>query len=684
MADSNSSLIEMIRNRVGFQERRPERLALEQQWITCMAFWSGKHRFWFADGRLMPLDDWNQMGVDDAETFYKVNLLRARVDTAVSKVLGVDAEFQARPPTGKAQDRQRAELSNRVFDHIREVADFKQVQLISAQWKALCGSSFIKTYWDPLIGEPDRFYLADDATKAVIPEVMLTPPQMIEKEAAGLYEDFAPGDIAMSVCSPFGFFYDSASRDKGIRGCQWVAERHYVDIDRVAERWNIDPKDIQPVENSGGLDNYEEAIAFMSSGNGFGLFDYGRPIDKLNKRTLYIELWERPSAHYKKGRWVIYAGGQILKDLPNPYASDRTGWSHLPYIKDDWKPHPGRFWGASLAEDLLSPQWHLNETRSSQISFLRAHGQPAIFVGKNSGIDTDTMTSQVGRIYAVDESSAFGVKPGPTPQMPAEVMQVAALTEGDLNKMASQSEIDGGRMPGELRSGSAVRAVNEERFAGLSIPAKMTIRTVRDVGRVALAIAKMFYVTPRIMRYMGEDSVWVVEEFQGSDLINDIVIIGDPDIGDSLIAQREEMANALNMGVFDPNLPRETRTMILKAMRYKTTDEFFKRTMQAERHAEDVIAQIMRDPLKYGEMGYPVLPWQDAEAEINAVVAFMYTTEFDVLEPRTKAVITKYWQDLSMLLQAVVAQQQAASQAAGGPPEQKGRASQPKQSQPQG
>ena len=170
MAD-DSDLLRMIETRVGWRERRPERLALEQLWITSMAFWSGKHRFWFADGRIMPFED-NVYEPNDNEVRYKVNLIRARVDAAVSKVLGVDADFQVRPPTGKARDRYNAELSNKVFAHIREVADWQMTQLNSKQWSAICGSSFVKVYWDPLVGEPDRFFWDTKQNKSVVPEVM--------------------------------------------------------------------------------------------------------------------------------------------------------------------------------------------------------------------------------------------------------------------------------------------------------------------------------------------------------------------------------------------------------------------------------------------------------------------------------------------------------------------------------
>lgn len=673
---STSDLIELVEKRVGFHERRPERLALEEQWLVSMAFWSGKHRFWISEGRFYDND---RLRTNENEVRYKVNLIRARTDAAVSKILGVDAEYQVRPLSSRARDRYTAELSNRVFDHIRQATDWEWHDLIAEQWAAICGDAFIKVYWDPLRGEPTRYYWDDAKTKTPINPLMLTPQVKAQKETDGLFEDLAPGDLAVSVCSPFGFFYDSASRDKGIPGCQWVAERHFADIDLIAERFGVDAKDIEPVEADAGLENYEEAIAFMSSANGWSLLDYGRPEDKRLKRTLYIEYWARPSREFKKGLRVCYAGGKILNagKTDNPHLADKTGWSHLPYVKRPWKPHPGRFWGASLVEDLLNPQYALNETRSAQISFLNAHGQPAMLIDKDSGLDTTEQTAEVGRIYGIKPGSK--VQMGPTPQMPAEVMQIAALTEGDLNKLASQSQIDGSKMPGELRSGSAVKAVNDERFQGLAIPATMRVRSIAEVGRIALAIGQMRYTSPRLMKYQGDDAVWVVERFSGLDLNNDLVVVAEPDVGATIEGQQEQVMDWVQSGIFGPPpFDRQTQTLLFKAMRFKTSNEILQRITQAERHAEECIEEMIADPLKYGDIGYPVLPWQDAEAETNAVVAFMYSSEFQGLDPRTQALITDYWQKLQMLL-AQQTMVKAAQQQAQGAGQEKGQPSAPKQ-----
>lgn len=129
------NLIEMIDKRVGLHESRLERLALEESWITNVAFWSGKQRFYFEQGRLF------DAGIDDPDeaTHYKVNLIRSRVLAACAKVLAVNAQFRCRPPTGTARDRELSQLAERVFAHIREVSDFDWHLMMSTVWKAVCG-----------------------------------------------------------------------------------------------------------------------------------------------------------------------------------------------------------------------------------------------------------------------------------------------------------------------------------------------------------------------------------------------------------------------------------------------------------------------------------------------------------------------------------------------------------------
>ena len=664
----DADTIEMVRMRVMPPNARYERMPWEQQNLINMKFWSGSQRFAMVNG--IP----REMEEDESEhsVRYRANKCRGAVLRAVAKVQNVNATFRARPTFGDARHRELAYVSEKVLDHQRDVADWQWTQTLSTLWKAICGSSFVKVYWNPDKGDPDRFFYGDASLQTAIPEVMLSRPQVQEYEKNGWFEDVPTGDVATAICSPFAFFHDWTSRDKSIAGCRWVAERHYLDIPVIAEAFGIDESELQPDENIDGLLNYEEAVAFMSSGSAYPM-NWMSPAEKRGKRCMYVEMWERPSRAHKRGRRIVYAGGKILLNIDNPYAADRSGLLHLPYVKDDWVPHPGRFWGASLMEDLTSPQFNLNESRSKLATHMRVFGQAATFVDEMSDIDTDNMTLAPGAVYKIPNGSR--VQAGPAPQLPPEVLQFGSLCEGDLMSCAAQSEIDGAKLPGQMRSGEAVRLMNDERSVTLSIPAMTTVRTARDVGRMLLTLGQMFYDEKRLLRYMGDDNQWEIRYFTGADLTNDLVVIGQPDISDTLQARESKMLDAVAAGAFNPQLDEETRMLILKGLNYHTSDEFFTVKILAERQQEREIEQIIADPARFMDRPYPVRPWEDHKTEMRVCQRFMYGERFQALPPDTKSAIEMHMQ---MHEQYLMLQMQAMAEAAPSTPAPKGQPSQPR------
>lgn len=670
----HDELVKLLDDRVGIhQHARPERLGIEQQWITANLYFKGLQRIEWVDGRVL-----NRGYTDDDEARYKVNLLAARLIAAASRVLSQNGEFDVRPPRGDMRSRELAALSKRLFDHIKDVTDFEWQSIQSTISKALYGTNVYKTIWDPFIGDPSRYFLNDKKSKAIIPESMLTDDQIGEKLTEGLYEDRSPGDIRIDPLSPFTCFPDWSARGTGIRNCKWFAEKHYVDIDVIAERFNKDPKDIRATEISQGLMNYEDAMQAASGGSWMPPFAVSIPKDKQHKRCLYIEYWARPSKLLPKGLRLCFAGDRILNDdnIDNPYAADKTGWSHLPFSPDYWIPDPSRFWGKSLAEDMLTPQFYLNEMRSQKMMFARIFGLPNTYVGKNSTLDTDNMEAG-GRIYGVDETSNYKVQHGPAPQMPAEVAILDSEIIGDLNAVSSSSEIEGDKMPGQLRSGAAISQMNQDRFMGLSIPARCSLRAARDVGRQSLAIYKLFGGPNRTMQYLGEGNEWIVEEFASANLLTDVVITSQPGFITSADESAQKMMDAVSAGAFNPLFDLETKTLIWSAMEFRTGDEFVKQRLAAKRACEREIQTIMKDPAKYAQ-GFKALDWQDHEIYMATLKAFFYTPEFDKLDTFTKASFNElYAQHKALLMQEQMVRAQAV-EATKGAPGQPGMASQPR------
>lgn len=671
------AILELIHKRIGYHDYRPERQWQEDAALINVAYWSGKQRIFFDPANRSFAPGFG--GPPEEDAGYQINMIESRVANAVARVLGVQAEFRAKPETGEMGDRELAALTDRVFDHIRSVSDWDWTRTMGTLWAAITGCVFYKIEWDPLKGDPTRYYSVDGRGKKVIPEAMLTPQMRAEMDAKGHFEDFPDGDLSLSVRSPFSIYQDTSARDGGIRDCQWIAESFYSDIDVVAERWNVDPKDLVPEDSGQGLRNYEEAIAFMSAGPVSQPFvGWTVPQDKRGKRVRYIEMWERPNREHKQGRRIVYAGKKILNldrmgGTKNPYAADRTGWAHLPYVKQDWTPHPGRFWGKSLVETLVGPQFYLNYTRSQMARFLSTFGLPNTYVEETSNLDTDTMQAGGGRIYKVGPGK---VQFGPVPQMPPDIGRFGDICLGDLNAAASQSEIEASALPGQMRSGAAIRSMNEDRYMPLTIPARCAVRAVRDVGQVALAIGKLRYTDDRLLKYLGEANDWVVEKFNGANLVTDLQIVGEPSVTDTLNSERAEMLDAVQSGAFNPQLDEETRLLILSGLHYNTSDEFVKRKLASKKNQEREIQAMIGDPAKWPD-GYPVLEWQDHAVEASTCVAFMYTPEFDKLDPFTQGLITQHWKQHQAFLQQAIEAQIALQAQAAGTPGEKGQASQP-------
>lgn len=677
---SDGDLVELLRKRVGFNDYRADRQWQEDAMLINMAFWSGKQRIWFTEGRQFQSD----YGYGSDDSGYQINLIESRVANAVARVLAVQAEFRAKPESGSMEDREIAATTDRVFDHLRSVTGWERTRRLGTLYKAICGDVYYKVRWDALAGDPTRFYKLDGRSKAVVPEMTLSPELQAQLEADGKFEDVPNGDVAVEMVSPFAAFPDPSARDGGIKACRYFSTRQMVDIAAVAENWDVDEKDIQPENGGQGARLYDEAIAFMTAGNAAmsPLMSWMVPPDKLGRRCMYVESWERPSRRFKRGRRIVYAGGKILNrdrkgGLDNPFAADRSGWAHLPFVKDPWSPHPGRFWGKSLVESLISPQFNLNLTRGQLVRFMLTFGLPNTYVGDQAGIDTDTMSAGGGRIYKMNEASVKNVSHGPVPQMPPDIARFGDVCLGDLNAAASQTEIEASSLPGQLRSGAAIRSMNEDRYMPLTIPASASVQTVQEVGQVMLAVTKLYYGPDRVMRYLGEDNEWVVEKFNAANLVTDLQIVAEPSVTNTLASERADLLDALQMGAFNPQLSEEDRLLIYSGLHYKTSDEFIRRKLAPKKKQERELQAMMQDWTKFVPNGYPVLESDDHVIEARAVQAFMWTPEFEALDPNVQALITLHWKTHEAYIAQAVEQQLALQAQIAGTPGQKGQASQP-------
>lgn len=665
--------IDMIRKRVDPEGYRVERLWQEEGWLKSMAYFSGKHYFYVEEGKI-----WDASGtVPEHKALYRINLTRLALLRASSKILNVNASFKAIPAGTDIKSRNRAETSEHLFEHIRDVTSWNDNKaLIGTMWAGVCGSSFYRVYFDPLAGEPDRYYYTDPANKVAVRPDTLAPALKNQLDANLMFEDLAKGEVAIDVDSAFAIFHDWSSRDKGVAGCQWMASRHFMDIERIAEMFNVNESDLKAEEGMMGLNNYEEAIAFMATSLAQAPIRWDIPEEKRGKRGMVVDLWQRPSRKWKRGRRVVYAGGRIVLSGDNPHVGDLSRLCHLPWVKQDWTPHPGRFWGSSLVEDLTSPQHYLNQSRNALLEFQRIFGRPATYIYSDSGLDPEKQTIEPGGVYVIRANSKPPVHDG-APNLPPEVSQLGNTLQADIDVIASQANSEQGKIPGEVRSGTAVKLLVEDRDIALNISSRELIRVTRDVGRSALRLCQMFYDDQRTLRYLGDDGQWQIEDFSSADLTNDIVIMGNPGVLDTETSRKAELMDAVQLGIFDTQNNPDDKDYVLSALHYADSNYAIRSRMKSQKKQEREIRVMIENWQQYMTTPYPVLDWEDNEKEARTLVDFFHTSEFQTLTPQQQSVLVTHWKMHEIELmkqQAAMAQMTAQTR---GAPGQTGKASQP-------
>lgn len=664
------SAIELLDKRVPHWDRNFQRVLFEEQWIKNCAYFAGKQHFALIGNQLV------EVPPGEHEIRYKVNYIKPAVLRSVAKILNLQGRFAVAPKNGSPRAREIARTSDAVFSHQREVTDYNYEKMMAYIMAAVCGTSFLRTLWDPEKGEPDRFYWFDKKTKFVIPPEMLTGEERALRDREQMYDEFAPGEISCEAVMSFQVYPDLASRGK-IEHCRHITTASYVDRKMIAEVFNVDEEDLDVAGATQAAARYDEALAYMTTGMNGSMMGIATPISELDDRTWFRQSWERPSKQYPFGRYIAAAGEMLLIDDTNPYAGDKSKCLHLPFEKVDWIPALNRFWSLALVDDLTSPQFRHNESRARMFEFERIHGRSAIFVPKGSGIPPGELSIKQGQVIEFNPMKGM-IQFAPTPQLPSEVFQNAQSCKREISDLSTGSEVDGKSLPAQLRSGEAVEQMRQERDIILSVTSQGALRVDHGIGRKFLALGQMFYDTKRLATYRGPNGQWGILQFTSADLSNDLKIIGEPGTIETVSQQRSAVLDAVQMGALVPAQNPQHAQIVVKALRFNTSEEAIDDILMHEQRQEREIRDILQNVEQYRGIPYPIMPFEDHAAHKRVIERFAHTDDWQFLTKEQQAALLTHWTLHDQAEQAKLAQLVALQESARGAPGAKGQASQPR------
>lgn len=547
------------------------------------------------------------------------NLIRPHIERLIANLTAYEPRFIGAPNSNEIEDEEAARLGEKVLKHYWSKLDMTSKKEELAYWMSTCGTAFIKTYWDPHEGE--RF---------LVP--MSGPDGMPQMDHLGrmIEHPIHTGDIISRVISPFQIHTDPlATSDEEV---QWLLDVSMRPLDWVDEHF---PEKAPFVESDYSTEDRQRSQRSILNVLGPRAGGWGHTAGEHTSHDWVTikEYWERPSQMYPRGRLGIEANGVMLRVGDNP-----TPGHGIPYTRFQSLPVPGRYWGQSVIENLITPQRNYNKLVSKRLEHNFMVGMSAkILFPSMSGIPNSAFVSDVGEVVKYD-----GVQPpsylAPPPLPPESDTEMNRL-RGDFDHIAQSYGVDRGQYQGKL-SGSAISLLIEQNLKGREPQIRRMAKGFETWGKLVLELIQANMDDQRVIKIAGRENSFEVSAFRGADLRGntDVHIETESMMPKSRTLAYQELQILTQSQLFNPMSPEHRKAA------FKMID-----VEDPETAAEDLDVYRREAQLEDRLMfqGQPVEPaqfFQDQDIHVAQHRGSMASDEFRMAPPEIKALFYHHMQ----------------------------------------
>jgi hypothetical protein len=414
--------------------------------------------------------------------------------------------FTVTPNTGDEEDSNAAELAERVMRYMWRHLKMHEQSLKALEWSRICGSGFLKCYWDSTIGDPvnvlvgpDQKVLTDDQGKAMRGDqstALLLSQQLQTRVQA---KQISQGDVRVEVRSPFQMFVDPIC--DSFPDAEWLIEESIKSVEYVLKRFGVKLKADTPA-NPGLIEARMMGSSSVQGSSG-------------GYRGVKIrEYWSKPSSKHPKGCRIVWAQGKIL-------AQDEKPFDPMPYVMLTGIPVPGRLWPMSVVEMLRGPQTELNKVRSQMAENRNRIGNPTLLISKQGVQDSDKTLdsfSQPGGAYFYDDIGSPNALPKylEAPPLPEYVTDEVQRIEQAIEDISGQHEVTNANVPPGVTAASAITLLQEADDTRLGLGMQDYEEQIGRFGEKILRLVSHFYTDARTIKIGGGDDAWEIFDFKGA------------------------------------------------------------------------------------------------------------------------------------------------------------------------
>lgn len=486
-----------------YQSCKSDRLRQERQWYLNLAFFSGQQyvKFRTVNGNF-------DMYTPNAP-YYRVRLTinqtRRIIRKEIARLTAQKPNAFVVPSSTEEADVFAAQAGEQIWDSLWRRLDFNTTLIESVFWQSVCGNGFIKSYWDATRLYPD------------------TPDQ-----GQKIY-----GDIVIENVTPFHIFVPDLM-------CTKIEDQPYVIHAQVrSNSWIKQNLGIEVTANK--MEEVDEKLQ--------NVLGVQRNESKKDK-SIILEIWVKPGylPELPDGGIFTLAADQLVQGFNYwPYEHNQ-----YPFSKLDSMPS-GKFYNASIIEDLIPLQQELNRTRSQLVESKNRMAKPQLLAEEGS-VDAQKITTEPGQVIFF--------RPGMNPPQPLPLQNLPSYVTDEINRLytdmsdlSGQHEVSNGSTPPGVTAATAISFLQEQDESLIATHYTSIERAIEKIAGQSLSYVKTYWDEERTVKLVGIEGTFDVQTFKGADLRgnSDIRVEAGSALPTSRAAKQAFIMDLMKMGFIQPD-----------------------------------------------------------------------------------------------------------------------------------
>lgn len=486
-----------------FTQCKNDRMKQERQWYLNLAFYYGQQHVQFRNTQGNGFDLYTPKA-PNYRVRIVINQTRRIIRKEISRLTAQKPNAFVVPSSSEDSDIFAAQAGEQIWDSLWRRLNFNRTLREAVFWQAVCGTGYVKSWWD--------------ANKMDVDSTDINGNPIL-------------GDICIDKVTPFHILVPDLM-------CTELEDQPYLIHAQVKNKAWIRQK----LGINSSSEKFESVDEDLRTAMGINK-------DSKKDQDIILEIWVKPDylPELPQGGMFIIAGDQLIQGW------DKWPYDHgqYPFAKLDSIP-TGRYYTASIIEDLIPLQRELNRTRSQLIESKNRMAKPQLVAPKGS-VDARKITTEPGQLieYAVGMDPP---QPLPLQNLPSYVTQEIDRLYTDLSDLSGQHEVSNGSTPPGVTAATAISFLQEQDESLIAPHFTSIEECIQKVAGQSLGYVKMFWDDARTVKIVGIEGTFDVQTFKNSDLRgnSDIRIEAGSSLPTSRAARQAFIMDLMKMGFIKP------------------------------------------------------------------------------------------------------------------------------------